>query len=403
MNCETKPEVLMAYLDGELDQIERGRVAEHIVSCASCRGTVNDLRAVSGALAKWPAPEPARLPSAQDLLATAGFEPVKKPASWSVLTSRWGQVAALVLVAGVTAVIVVPRLTSERHAPAASSSTAARADRAPGAVDGSTTQSDVDSGAVGQDGRLTTKNGAAESPEAPAAPPPPPATVEGKVGEEAQPPAPDARELEKTAPTTADDGVATGAAGGVAAGPPAEPPKLARTEADEKESPRDQQAVAQPAPAAATAARPAPGGRANEQENQIRRAVLRIESKDIDAVVNRIDAEARAANGQITRRGAVQSKQDRDAVTVEIEVPSETFDRAIARIRSLGTVTSETKSSVDISARLDELDDEAAAAKSADKDRAAKSKAEDGPAAERRKLQQRARKATIVVTVVKPN
>ena len=61
MSCDVDFEILMAYLDGDLAPIERGRIAEHIVGCATCRDAVSDLRAVSGALTKWVVPEPSAL------------------------------------------------------------------------------------------------------------------------------------------------------------------------------------------------------------------------------------------------------------------------------------------------------------------------------------------------------
>src|SRR5512134_1685110 len=101
MRCDTNFEVLMAYLDGDLEPLERGRVAEHIVGCEECRRTVNDLRSVSGALTRWVAPEPTALPSAGELLERAGIsrpapartQPVPGPAR------RWLAAAALVAVA----------------------------------------------------------------------------------------------------------------------------------------------------------------------------------------------------------------------------------------------------------------------------------------------------------------
>ena len=65
MSCEMNEEVLMAYVDGDLPAAERGRVAEHVVGCDECRAAVSDLRAVSGLLAKWQAPEPAGLPASE--------------------------------------------------------------------------------------------------------------------------------------------------------------------------------------------------------------------------------------------------------------------------------------------------------------------------------------------------
>lgn len=414
MNCDTNPELLMAYLDGELDPIERGRVAEHIVGCAECRATVNDLRAVSGALAKWPAPEPVSLPSAQELLATAGFEPAKKPSSWLAITSRWGQVAALILVAGVTAVIVVPRLMSEK-AQSPAPVTAAREDGKIAQPGAATATNSSKAETTDGDARQVSPDGPVTGAEQPATPPPPP-PAEGNDGlapaveEKRQDTPVDERDLKKESEPVTADAATTGTVSAEPAAPapaPAEPPKLAAAAEDQKnEVARTEsgagggRAVGQAQPSTIAARKP--GNRANAGPNQIRRAVLRLESSDLNSVASRIDAEARSANGHVTRRGAVQSKQDKDSVTIEVEVPAEAFDRAFARIKSLGTVKSETQSSVDISARLDELDDEERAA--GDKDASAKSKtAGESPARERRQLEDRARKATIVVTVVKPN
>src|SRR5688572_10778823 len=113
MRCDTNYEVLMAYLDGELEPLERGRIAEHIVGCEACRRTVGDLRAVSGALAKWVAPEPTSLPSAGELLERAGIaRPAPATASAPARSSArpWAAAAALVAVAATIGVVAVNRL-----------------------------------------------------------------------------------------------------------------------------------------------------------------------------------------------------------------------------------------------------------------------------------------------------
>src|SRR5512138_52557 len=105
MGCDIDHEVLMAYLDGELSPIERGRIAEHIVACEACRDTVNARRAVSGALAKWTVPEPSTLPSARELLDRAATDQavVVRPAAWRGVALRWGAAAALAVVAATAA------------------------------------------------------------------------------------------------------------------------------------------------------------------------------------------------------------------------------------------------------------------------------------------------------------
>jgi anti-sigma factor RsiW len=50
---EIEPEEVMAYLDGELEASRASEVAAHIAGCAECSAAAADLRAISGALAKW--------------------------------------------------------------------------------------------------------------------------------------------------------------------------------------------------------------------------------------------------------------------------------------------------------------------------------------------------------------
>src|SRR4051794_38984434 len=108
MDWDINLEVLMAYLDGELSPLERGRIAEHIVGCEACRDTVNGLRAVSGALTRWVVPEPAALPTARELLDRAGAaRPAEAaPAAWRSVAARWSAAAALAVIAATVAAVV---------------------------------------------------------------------------------------------------------------------------------------------------------------------------------------------------------------------------------------------------------------------------------------------------------
>jgi len=59
MQLKTHPfaeEELMAYLDGELSLNEAERVEEHLAGCDECRGVVEDLKHLSGAMKRWKAP-----------------------------------------------------------------------------------------------------------------------------------------------------------------------------------------------------------------------------------------------------------------------------------------------------------------------------------------------------------
>jgi len=56
MICQDIQSQLNRYLDGELPAEERSRVEQHLSVCDDCRGMLEDLRTLSAALAKVPAP-----------------------------------------------------------------------------------------------------------------------------------------------------------------------------------------------------------------------------------------------------------------------------------------------------------------------------------------------------------
>jgi anti-sigma factor RsiW len=56
--CGTVAEELIAYLDGELPEPERARVAAHVGGCLPCRREVEALRRLAGLVAGLPAIEP---------------------------------------------------------------------------------------------------------------------------------------------------------------------------------------------------------------------------------------------------------------------------------------------------------------------------------------------------------
>jgi anti-sigma factor RsiW len=367
MRCETNYEVLMAYLDGELDPLERGRLAEHIVACESCRRTVNDLRSVSGALAKWVAPEPAALPTAGDLLERAGIQrpaPASAPPAPS-LWRRWGAAAALVAIATTIGLVGINQLGDSSQEVAKTPTTSTPAPVAPPASAPSTI-TENDSAGQGTIGRLTDetantrqrtdapaeKDGAVASgttaPEGPGRlepppPPPPDAAPKADAPAVAQP---------QPAPAPADAERAAG-----------EPVTVTAGEEAKREA-------APPRPAASKAAR------ANGQ--RIRSANVTLAVGDTARTVDEIDAAARAAAGSTSGRGSTVRRRGRTQTIVIVRVPVERFEETYARIRALGSVTSEMQSSRDIDDRLQVTED----------------------AKERQALVDEARMATIRVTVV---
>ena len=89
-----REEALVAYVYGETDQGQGAAFEAHLAACAVCRQEVADLRATRAELSQWAPPEPAWL--------------VARPAavggrrSWHTVPA-WAQVAAAVLVLGVSA------------------------------------------------------------------------------------------------------------------------------------------------------------------------------------------------------------------------------------------------------------------------------------------------------------
>ncbi len=391
MSCDTNFEVLMAYLDGDLDPLERGRVAEHIVGCASCRETVNDLRAVSGALTKWTVPEPTNLPSARELLDRAGVAvPAAAPprAAWRSSALRWSAAAMLALVAGAIAIAVV-NTQSYRSNETASSKAPSTVSEAPPAAS--------------SDQGLASGNANTPGTEPTAPPPPPPAKI-------AEPEAPAQEQVTVEKSGVPADGV--GADGDVVAQPaPVTAPLEDNLAKDEEAKAR----AAEPAPTAAASGAAAPGSppappadaeprreraapktSAGGGGSSIQGAKLTIETTGLDSVVGRVDSAARSTGGKVTSRGPVVRREGARRVVIEVQVPVENMESAIARIKALGTVKGEFRTNRAIGPRLAQLKRD-------------KNEADDGRAdsktqgeAERKQLEARANVATITVTIVEP-
>jgi anti-sigma factor RsiW len=106
-----RDEILVAYLYDDLDPVERAEFDLHTAGCAVCRAELVELRTVRADLARWTPPAPARaftfpppVPRSRARLWTAlGDIPV------------WAQVAAALLVLGVSAGIANVEVRYERE------------------------------------------------------------------------------------------------------------------------------------------------------------------------------------------------------------------------------------------------------------------------------------------------
>ena len=418
MNCGMKDDMLMAWVDGDLDQAGRARVAEHIVGCVDCHRTIGDLKDVTGALGKWGAPEPEALPTARELLDRVGLPPSSAaPGSggWRDLVRRYGAVAGIALFAAVAGLVILPRyVPSEKgglKAPVVGES--ATATSAPRAADGTTppstnpasnsagdaptgdsqevaTDKSADeqtapekSGIVGQTEAdanvtdVTTGDSAGQGGEAAAAaeqpaPAPPPAAGPGDLAR--QPASEPAETI--VAPGRDDD------AGGKADS------KIAAGRA----------APAAPKPAARSA------GRRESESAVVHRAEVSITGTEAAGIADRVAAAARAENGSVTKRWTRSKDSDGDTVTVELSVPAENFERTISRLRGVGNVQSVRRSAIDLSGRLAEINDEMAEERKNEDapadTRKAKKSSKESLERERRSLASRAERAIITVTIV---
>lgn len=362
MSCDTNFELLMAYLDGDLSPLERGRLAEHIVGCEDCRSTVNDLRAVSGALTKWTAPEPQRLPAATELLERAGFAPTipVEPSPWREAVRRWGAVAALVAVAGLVGVYAIGNYSSKepqfvaqteekapRSAPAQPSpngsaggglmnATNATSQPQPPAADKREPSSGPDATkegeAAGSASNAPVDDARAPSPEpavvqrpddavtSESAPPPPP------VAEEARPAQNEDRSLAKSAPAPQPQAPSSSAVpGGSAGAAPARAEKKAKDE--------------------------------QTDAKYIKTGVLEIEVRDLAGATGDVESAARSAGGRAARGVEVQ-QGDVTRIAITVSIPADRFDAVFERLRGLGVVRNQMRSNKDVTASVDQIDRE---------------------------------------------
>ena len=97
-----RDETLVAYLYGDIEPSQRAAFDAHIATCERCRHELEDLQRVRGQLQLWTAPEVSR-PLA--VPAPLCWRPLPRAGIWAVLRDvpAWAQVAAAVLVLGVSA------------------------------------------------------------------------------------------------------------------------------------------------------------------------------------------------------------------------------------------------------------------------------------------------------------
>jgi hypothetical protein len=101
--AEQREEILIEYLYDDIDAAARTDFDAHMVTCATCRGELEQLRVVRAQLQRWAPPEPVGQPfSSRSLQATVV---VPKPRWGARLATipAWAQAVAAVLLIGVAA------------------------------------------------------------------------------------------------------------------------------------------------------------------------------------------------------------------------------------------------------------------------------------------------------------
>src|ERR1043166_97881 len=104
--------VIVAYLYDDIDTAERVAFETHVNTCLVCRSELAAFRAVRSPLAKWAPPLPERAFS----LAGELRAPSPEPRAWWQQVPIWAQVAAAILVLGVSASIANLTIRYDRTA-----------------------------------------------------------------------------------------------------------------------------------------------------------------------------------------------------------------------------------------------------------------------------------------------
>src|SRR3954468_23874708 len=94
--------VLVAYLYGDLERAERVAFDSHVMTCLPCRSELAELRHVRATLGEWAPPEPARAFTFGSGTTNARTV-TPESRSWWQAVPVWAQLAAAMLVLGVSA------------------------------------------------------------------------------------------------------------------------------------------------------------------------------------------------------------------------------------------------------------------------------------------------------------
>ncbi len=400
-----KDEMLLAWVDGDLDQTGRARVSEHIVGCLDCHRTIAELKQVTGALEKWAVADPASLPTARELLDRAGLPPSAAPGSggWRDFARKYGAVAGIVLFAAVAGLVVLPRYTSNDRSGLATAPTES----------GTSSKAATGRGGEPPDERAGTDSAKPE-------PPRPDAGAQPQAGSSADQDASGKAERAAAAPAeggvdaTPSDGPAPAPAGEEAPKPDPAPAPGAVAQPSESVARRDEDdgrgadkagsgaAATSPAPPASKSAARSADRRASTSA-VVRRADIAIAGGEAAAIADRVAAAARAENGTVTKRWARSNEDGAQTVTIELNVPAGNFEQTISRLRGVGNVQSVRRSAIDLSGRIAEIDGELGYAGEREDGVSASRKqkeSKDSLQRERQSLAARAERAFITVTIV---
>jgi hypothetical protein len=98
-----RDETLVAYLYDDIEEAQRAAFEAHIATCERCRHELAELQGVRGRLREWTTPESVRPLAAVPAPRAAATS--ARPGAWSALSEipAWAQVAAAMLVLGVSA------------------------------------------------------------------------------------------------------------------------------------------------------------------------------------------------------------------------------------------------------------------------------------------------------------
>lgn len=405
MNCGMKDEMLLAWVDGDLDQTGRARVSEHIVGCLDCHRTIGELKQVTGALEKWAVADPVSLPTSRELLDRAGLPPSTAPGSggWRNFARKYGAVAGIVLFAAVAGLVVLPRYTSNDRSGLATAPMES----------GASSKTSTGRGGEPPDERPGTDSAKPE-------PPRPGADAQPEAGSSADQDASGKAERADAVPVQGgvevppSDGPAPVSASEEAPKPDPAPAPGAVAQPSESVARRDEDdgrgadkagsgaAATSPAPPASKSAARSADRRASTSA-VVRRADIAIAGGEAAAIADRVAAAARAENGTVTKRWARSNEDGAQTVTIELNVPAGNFEQTISRLRGVGNVQSVRRSAIDLSGRIAEIDGELGYAGEREDGVSASRKqkeSKDSLQRERQSLAARAERAFITVTIV---